>query len=127
MKSGLTVILAGLVIAGMFLAVQPVIAHHSGAEFGDKQVEIEGTVKAFQFTNPHSWIQVDVTGANGKKEEWSLEWGSPNQLVRDGYRVSTFPAGAKVTMRMRPARNGQPLGIFVAAKFADGKTIGTWR
>ena len=63
-----------------------------------------------------------------KAGRWSgaSEWGSPNSLGRQGIRPSTFPPGAKVTMRLRPMRNGAPAGAFVGAKFADGKTVGRW-
>jgi hypothetical protein len=102
-------------------------AHHSGAGFSpDKVIELTGTVKEFQFTNPHTWIQVFVESDKGEKVEWSIEWGSPNQLGRQGIRPSTFPAGAKVTMRLRPMLNGAPAGAFVGAKFEDGKTVGRW-
>ena len=77
-------------------------AHHSGAGFSKDVKEISGTVKEFQFTNPHSWIQVNVADATGKMVEWSVEWGSPNQLGRDGYRPSTFPPGAKVAIKLHP-------------------------
>jgi hypothetical protein len=126
MKSVHNLVFAGLAIAAGFLAIQPAVAHHSGAEFGDKVTEITGTVKEFQFKNPHTWIQVMVENARGAKEEWSVEWGSPNSLARAGYRPSTFPAGAQVTMRVRQMRNGALAGGFVAAKFADGKTVGRW-
>ena len=59
-------------------------------------------------------------------KEWSIEWGSPNQLSRQGIRPSTFKAGAKVTMRVHPMRDGSPAGNFVAAKFDDGKIVGRW-
>ena len=67
-----------------------------------------------------------VDDGNGKVTEWSLEWGSPNSLGRQGYRPSTFPAGAKVTVRLNPMRNGEPAGGFIAARFDDGTTIGRW-
>ena len=115
-----------LVLAGLILA-QPVLAHHSGAEFdSSKTVEIKGTVKEFQFKNPHTWIQVLVEDGKSQPVEWSLEWGAPNSLGRQGVRPSTFPAGAKVTMRLHPMKNGSPAGTFVGAKFADGKTVGNW-
>ena len=89
-------------------------------------MELTGTIKEFQFTNPHTWIQIVVEDAQGQKVEWSLEWGSPNNLGRQGIRPSTFPPGARVTMRLRPMLNGAPAGAFVGAKFADGKTVGRW-
>ena len=126
MKSISKVSLAALVIAVGTVAIQPAIAHHSSAGFGAEARVITGTIKEFQFKNPHSWIQVNVTDANGKVTEWSVEWGSPNQLGREGIRPSTFPAGAHVTMKLRPEMNGTPLGLFVGAKMSDGKTVGKW-
>jgi hypothetical protein len=58
--------------------------------------------------------------------EWSLEWGSPNQLGRQGIRPSTFSAGAEVTIRTNPMRDGTPGGAFIGARFPDGKTVGRW-
>jgi uncharacterized protein DUF6152 len=128
MKSASICLLTALLVAGLLVSIQPVYAHHSGAEFDmTKTIEITGTVKEFQFKNPHTWIQVMVEDGKSQPVEWSLEWGAPNQLGRQGYRPSTFPAGAKVTMRLHPMKNGAPAGGFVAAKFPDGKTIGTWQ
>jgi hypothetical protein len=119
-------VLAALILAVASLTIQPVLAHHSSAGFSQDVKEITGTVKEFQFRNPHSWIQVNVTDASGKVTEWSVEWGSPNQLGRDGIRPSTFSAGMKVTMKIHPMSNGSPVGGFIGAKMADGKTLGRW-
>jgi hypothetical protein len=108
------------------LAVPAVFAHHSGAGFSKDTKEITGTVKEFQFTNPHSWIQVNVADDSGKIVEWSVEWGSPNQLGRDGYRPSTFAPGTKVSIKLHPMANGALVGGFIAAKMPDGKIIGKW-
>jgi len=127
MRSIYVFMIATFAVAGFFLCTQTLVAHHSGAEFdAAKTIEISGTVKEFQFKNPHTWIQVLVDDGKGQQVEWSLEWGAPNQLGRQGYRPSTFPPGAKVTMRVHPMKNGSPAGGFVAAKFADGTTIGRW-
>ena len=127
MRAAYKLTVAAAVATGMLLFIQPVIAHHSGVEFdSNKTIEITGTIKEFQFKNPHTWIQVLVDDGKGQQVEWSLEWGAPNSLGRQGYRPSTFPPGAKVTMRLRPMRNGSPSGALVAAKFADGKIVGRW-
>jgi len=115
--------LRGLILAALATTA---FAHHSGAGFSKDTKEISGTVKEFQFTNPHSWIQVMVTDASGKTVEWSVEWGSPNQLGREGYRPSTFPPGAKVKIKLHPMANGSSVGGFIAAQMADGKVIGKW-
>jgi Family of unknown function (DUF6152) len=127
MRTSYNVLLGSLAVAGLFVSTLPAIAHHSGAGFNnDKVIEVTGTIKEFQFTNPHSWIQIVVEDAVAQKVEWSLEWGSPNALGRQGIRPSTFPPGAKVTARLHPMLNGAPAGGFVGAKFADGHTIGQW-
>jgi uncharacterized protein DUF6152 len=122
-------LIAGLVATCALLAgAQALVAHHAGTMFSDEVKEIAGTVKEFQFTNPHSWIQVLVETKPGEApQEWSVEWGSPNQLGRNGIRPSTFKPGSKVTLRVRPMRDGSPAGGFVGAKFADGTTVGNWK
>src|SRR5215470_19039870 len=127
MKSDYKLAVFFVAIGVVLAVVQPAAAHHSGAGFNSGTViELKGTIKEFQFKNPHTWIQVLVPDAGGKVTEWSLEWGSPNSLGRQGYRPSTFPAGAKVTIRANPVKNGAPAGGFIAAKFEDGTVIGRW-
>ena len=117
----------GLVIAALALTIPTAMAHHSGVEFdAAKIIEITGSVKEFQFKNPHSWVQVVVPNSKGEPVEWSLEWGSPNTLGRQGIRPATFPVGGKLTVRLNPMKNGAPGGMFIGAKFEDGKTVGTW-
>ena len=126
MTSVFKVSFAALIVAVGTMAIPAALAHHSSAGFSEDSRVVSGTVKEFQFRNPHSWIQVNVADASGKVTEWSVEWGSPNQLGREGIRPSTFPAGAAVRIRLRPDLTGQPIGIFVGAKMADGKTVGKW-
>ena len=115
------------VIGGLYLTTPSVQAHHSGAMFDDdKTVEFTGTVKEFQWKNPHVWIQVDVQNAAGAREEWSIEGGGPNSLSRNGWRPSTFKPGDAVSIRVNPMRDGSLGGTFIGAKLADGKTIGAW-
>ena len=122
------VIPALLVTCGWLIGTQALVAHHAGTMFSDEMKEIVGTVKEFQFTNPHSWIQVMVeTKPGAPPQEWSVEWGSPNQLGRNGIRPSTFKPGTKVMMRIRPMRDGSPAAGFVGAKFEDGKTVGNYK
>ena len=91
-----------------------------------KVVELSGTVKALQWTNPHVWLQVMVED-QGATTEWSLEGGSPNSLSRQGWRSTTFKAGDVVTVRLRPMKDGTAAGQFIGAKFAaDGHTVGRW-
>lgn len=116
-----------LATCALLLATTTVLAHHSDAMFDhDHVIELGGTIKEFQFTNPHTWVQLRVSDAKGKVVEWSLEWGSPNQLGRQGIRPSTFPPGTALTIRANPMRDGSAGGAFIGARFADGTTVGRW-
>jgi hypothetical protein len=119
-------IVALMCAAAVALAAPTVSAHHSGAMFDrEKVIELKGTVKELQWSNPHIWIQM-VAQENGATKEWSLEGGSPNTLSRQGWRSTTFKPGDEVTFRFNPMKDGTPAGAFVGAKFSDGKTIGRW-
>ena len=105
----------------------PLAAHHSAAMYDDeKVVELNGTIKEMQWSNPNIWIQV-VVDNNGQKTEWSVEGGSPNSLSRNGWRATTFKAGDAVTMRVNPMKDGSAGGSFIGVKFKEtGKTLGRW-
>jgi hypothetical protein len=93
----------------------PVTAHHSGAMFDDaKSMTLFGTVKAFQWTNPHCWIQLAVPGEAGTVE-WSVEMGAPIELFRGGWRPGTLQAGDRIAVTIHPMRNGATGGLYVSA------------
>jgi Family of unknown function (DUF6152) len=118
---------AAFVAAGALWLTAPLTAHHSSAMFDPtKMTELTGTIKELQWTNPHIWIQTDAKNSGGAKEEWSIEGGSPNTLSRQGWQKTTFKPGDAVTIRINPMRDGTHAGQFVAAKLADGKTLGRW-
>ena len=97
-------------------------AHHSAAMFDEKKtITVEGQVKEFQFTNPHSWLLVDVKDKDGKVTTWGFEAEGPTTLQRAGIRPSDFRAGTKVTMTGRPMKNGQPAATWELAVREDGK------
>jgi hypothetical protein len=116
-----------IAVACLLTAALPALAHHSTSMFDDeKVVELKGTVKELQWTNPHIWLQV-VAETNGTPTEWSLEGGSPNSLSRQGWRSTTFKPGDEIAVRFNPMRDGAPGGRFIGARFdADGRTIGRW-
>jgi len=99
------------------------LAHHSSAMFNDdKSVTLSGTVRSFQWTNPHCFIQVLVAGESGPVE-WSVEMGSPSMLFRTGWKPGTLKAGDKITVVIHPVRDGTPGGRFVSATSVDGKSL----
>ena len=102
-----------------------VLAHHSTAYFDSETIiELEGVVKEFQWTNPHTWIQLNVINEQGEVVEWSIEGGSPGTLSRNGWSVRSFKPGDTVTIKARPMLNGSPGGAFVGATLADGSKLG---
>jgi hypothetical protein len=116
-------------LAGGLLAVAVVIlasvatigAHHSAAMFDDKKtVTVEGVVKEFQLTNPHSWLLVDVTDKSGKVVTWGFEAEGPSTLRRAGIKPSDLRPGTKLTITGNPMKDGRPAAIWVNAVRADG-------
>jgi hypothetical protein len=105
------------------LLAAPVGAHHSGAMFDDqKTVTLAGTVKSFQWTNPHCWIQVLVPSQDGSVE-WSVEMGAPFEVFRTGLRPTSLKPGDKITVIIHPIRDGSHGGLYVSATGADGKPL----
>ena len=100
-------------------------AHHSAAMFDEqKSVTVRGTVKLFQWTNPHCWIQMLVSGP-GEPTEWSVELGSPAQLYNKGWKPGTLKAGDKIIVVIHPLRDGKNGGVFVSATDAAGSPLVT--
>lgn len=115
----------GIAAVGIALLAGPALAHHSFAMFdAEKTVELKGTVKEFQWTNPHSWLQVMVTDAQGQSVEWSLEMGSPGGLARGGWRPRTVVPGDAVTVTAHPLKDGSPGGQLLSVVLPNGTVMG---
>ena len=98
------------------------LAHHSATMFEEKKtITVEGVVKEFQYTNPHSWLLVDVKDKSGKVTTWGFEAEGPSTLQRAGIRPSDFRPGTKLTITGRPMRDGTPAAIWETAVREDGK------
>ena len=106
-------------------AASAIAAHHSPVMF-DRAVRktLAGTVVEFAWMNPHASIQLDVPNGAGGTERWGVELGSPNSMVRNGWRASTLKPGDKVTVVVNPLKSGELGGIFVSITLADGRTLG---
>jgi hypothetical protein len=101
-------------------------AHHSATMFDqNKDVTVEGTVKEFQYTNPHSWLLVDVAGKDGTVTTWGFEAEGPSTLMRRGIRPSDFKFGTKLIVTGHPMKDGRPAAILVKAVREDGKVFAT--
>jgi hypothetical protein len=100
-------------------------AHHSFASFDrTKKVVLAGVVTDFQFTNPHAWIEVAVTGPDGRRIAWGIECGSPNMMVRTGWKKDILMPGDQVAVTVNPLLDGRPNGSLVSITLADGTTLG---
>lgn len=116
-------ILAFAVLVLLFSS--PAYVHHSGAMFDIAKVaKISGTVSEFNWTNPHANFKVVVVGADGITQEWAVEMNSPNNLVREGWKRTTIKPGDKVTVMVRPLRDGTPGGQYVSIILPDGQALG---
>jgi hypothetical protein len=113
--------------AAVALAAAPAFAHHSFAMFDNtKNVTLEGTIKEFQWTNPHSWVQIVAKDASGKDVEYSIEGGSPNGLARQGWKRTSLKPGDKAVLVMHPLKDGTAGGSLVTVS-VGGVQVGTAR
>ena len=116
---------AGLVAAMLLAFAGAAFAHHSGAMFErDKTIELTGTIVSFGWTNPHSWIEIEVPNAQGGTDKWGVECNSPNNMARSGWRSNTLKPGDQVTITVHPLRDGGKGGRFVSVKLPDGTVLG---
>ena len=114
--------MAGLIVAVWLTTT--IGAHHSPAAFDrTKQVTLTGIVTSFKWSNPHSWIEMDVANASGGVEKWAVEMTSPTYLVRAGWKSTSVKPGDKITVTVNPVRSGEPTGIFLNAVLPDGRTL----
>jgi len=89
----------GAVVGAALAAVSgPTFAHHSfAAEFDiNRPIQLDGVVTKMEFSNPHSWLHIEVTTDTGEKQQWMVEGGAPNALMRNGWNRSSVPPGIKV-------------------------------
>lgn len=113
---------ACVALAALIAAPLRLEAHHSAVMFDEqKDVTLEGTVKEFQYTNPHSWLLVDVTNKDGSVTTWGFEAEGPSTLLRNGVRPADLKFGTKVMITGHPMKDGRPGALWVKAVRDDGK------
>ena len=108
------------------LALLPLAAfgHHSYAMFDlSKTVTLQGTIRDFQWTNPHSWIWIDVPDAKGATEQWGIDGMSPNYLARRGWSKHTLNPGDKVSVLIHPLKGAEHGGSFLSVTLPDGTVM----
>jgi len=122
MRAKLRVLVAGL---GLMVSAAPVLAHHSfEAEYDSKKpLQVQGTVTKMEWTNPHARFYVDVKDETGKVINWNFELGSPNVLVRQGWRRDSLKVGDVVTVEAYLAKDGSNLANARRVTLADGRKV----
>jgi hypothetical protein len=100
-------------------------AHHSFAMFDiANPMTIAGVVSEFEWTNPHSYIEIDVTDARGAVTPWTIELGSTSILQRGGWKFNTIKKGDRITAVVGRLRSGEPGGLLVRLMLPDGRVLG---
>src|SRR5690606_23772158 len=118
----------GAAAAALLLGTVSASAHHAfSAEFDiDQPVELKGVVTRLEWTNPHSWLFVDVTNADGSVTPWAVEFGAPHALMRRrGLRKTDFPVGVEVVVKGYRAKSGKPVANASTVTFPDGRDFYT--
>jgi hypothetical protein len=109
---------AALVLCG------PALAHHSFSMFdAEKTITLDGTVKEFEFINPHAWLYIMALDGSGKPVEWSIEMGGSGALTRTGWKSDTVKPGDRVSVQIHPLKDGSRGGQYLTAKLPDGRTV----
>ncbi len=113
-----------LIAAAVAIFTAPAVAHHSFAMFdATKTVTLDGSVKEFEWTNPHSWIHLNVTDASGSIRQWAIEMGSPAQQTQRGWTADSVKPGDKVSVTIHPLKDGSRGGQFMSVVLANGQTL----
>src|SRR2546426_10350209 len=120
MRTKLVVIVTAL---GLLVAAVPAWAHHAfAAEFDqNKPIKVQGSVVKWELTNPHSWIHIDVKGADGKTVTWMIEDASPNNLYRLGLKKESLPPGSVISVEGYQAKDGSPRAVGGNSVLANGR------
>jgi len=117
-------ITGGLTAAAVLLALSPSsAAHHSSVMFDmNREITVSGVVREFQYTNPHSWLLVDVTNPDASVTTWGFEAEGPSTLMRAGIRKGDLPPGTAITIRGNPMKDGRSAAAWIDA-MVDGQSI----
>ena len=109
---------------GALITALPAFAHHSTIAFDtENTVVIEGRITEWFWANPHCLLKLDVMTDSGEMVQWVTETQAPANMVDAGWRKNDLKPGDEVSVTVRPARNGNPVGSILSVEFADGRIL----
>lgn len=116
---------AGFVLAVALLSISAsVYAHHGNTAYDEKTVTVKGTVTAWEWTNPHSFLKFDAKDEKGNVVHWLGEWNAPSTLINFGITRKSFSVGDEVTVTMRGmAKSGDPVGRVQKVVLPTGQEL----
>jgi len=111
---------AAAMAIGLSIVSAPLVAHHGGAALDSKDITLKGTVIEWFWSNPHCLLQFEVKDAKGQAVRWVGETTNPIELTRSGWTRGSFKPGEQVSVTLRPAKNGRPVGSIRSVLHANG-------
>ena len=114
------------IAVGLMIGPRPAAAHHGAAAFENdpaKRLVLKGVVTQWIWSNPHTFLQFDVTREDGQIVHWVVEASNPPDMQNRGWTNRSFKAGDEVTVTVRPVKSGAPVGSIIQVQFADGHVL----
>ena len=120
-----TIFCAAIVTLSLVLGTGTVLAHHAfSSEFdANRHVVFTGTVTKMMWVNPHAWIYMDVKKPDGTTEEWMVEAGTPNTLLRRGFTKASLQAGTVIKVDGYQSKDGSLRANGRDLTLPDGRTL----
>jgi hypothetical protein len=113
-----------VVLVGLLIASAPLFAHHGNAAYDNKTVTVKGTITAWLWTNPHSFLKFDAKDDKGNVVHWIGEWNAPATLINFGITAKSFKVGEDVTVTMvGMAKSGSSVGRVTKVILPDGQEL----
>jgi hypothetical protein len=111
-------------LAVAWIGERPIVAHHSNVAFAVETVlTATGVVKEWRWSNPHTWLIMDVDDGKGGKVEWAMEGRAPGVLLRAGWSRTVLKPGDRITVHYSPSKDGSKVGMIARVTLADGRVL----